>query len=1036
MKIETKLKDGNLYVRQNMEELPYWLGEGSAYDLETRKGHVQILRIEVKDSASRYDPSLVMNDTDGHFIQLLEDDGTEDPENHFLPQRHYTIGYIFNRLIEIEEAKKLEKVLAERIKRKFEHIDTLNGYAKGVSQTGNFILEGKIEDYKYNQSYLNVNDFDEEARRKEEMEELVQQTKLSTQIASDELTEAQLLDMAEFAKKKKLKPEDKRTFNRIAYGLFNHKGEYSEEVAIKVLDSIGGDGKYDKYIKAPSKLSTVLSFYYWIQDKGYQMNFVDRYFEGMTDEEVDIVKEDPIKIAQYIDSKDMCNIITNGYRYTLVESPTGSGKTTAVVEAGRNWMDGDINKRIFVFLLPTVSLVEQTAKDKKMGEGLFGRKSVPGVIVGNHFKTGYLQVAATYDKADAIMNYINLHHKDAEVLLVMDEAHKEVSDYDFRRSAIRAVAKAKENEQTVKFIGLSGTPQEIDKALYDQMVTFEPENKETIFKNLLVLEYSETKEFIQSTTKTIIKGIEEGRKSLVFIQNKDLLEDTKVALDKMGVKSSVIKSGIEEKEGKEIYGHLIDEQEFADGVEVLLSTNFIADGINILNDTDKYDVIIAPDRIKSPIFNLSQIKQMSNRLRNKYENLIIPLFVSETIEKERLEHDKLFGFETRFKKLNYKNKRAAQDLKERFGDRIDEYHPGELERALSLPWMNIYADNPFTDNEIGETTADLMKEYRYYINKPHSKPTRRSMDVTARVEEMQEALFTADRRANRKRVSKEQEDYYARFPSAFINALEDIFEAEAQHMFLHDYIEGISEDKQALIDNHFPEFEELRKATEKEKREKFEEVFTPKVFEQLYEDFVDNKRKIRKDTQTYREFEKLVSVIDMKVIEEHLPFADHNTILKIAKNTNNRNEQAKFKRRFYAKRRLDGFKTATEKTDTHKVIDMLKAYIDDEQYYTEDAKGELLLTNESLKKKIIPKILRKVNSKDNDITERKIIKILNDYFIFESVQVTINKKSVRGRRDIKLLSEESIANEYNADVIDIRKAYKEFIFDLEQKNAA
>src|SRR5699024_2833981 len=319
---------------------------------------------------------IVMNDTNGHFIQLLEGDGDIIIENDFNIQRRYVVGYILNHLVEIEEAIRIEKHLIERIDRKFPH-QAMGGFSKGLTRKGNLILRGKIDDYKYNQGFLKVDSFNEEAQRQEELEHLISNTRLSSHLAYREVKEAELEDMIKFVRKNKLKAKGK-DFHRIAYGMFNHNCEFTNQMAVKVLNAIGGDGNYNSYVYAPYKRSSPASFYKWISDHGYKFSFMDRYYEAMTDEKVNVVREEPISIERFInelgDNAYIYNVIKNDFRNVLISSPTGSGKTSAIVEAAKMWMDEDIDNHYFLFLLPTIALVEQTAKGKKMGEGLAKRR--------------------------------------------------------------------------------------------------------------------------------------------------------------------------------------------------------------------------------------------------------------------------------------------------------------------------------------------------------------------------------------------------------------------------------------------------------------------------------------------------------------------------------------------------------------------------------------------------------------------------------------------------------------------------------------
>lgn len=1018
-------KGSEFIISNDMEQLVESLNNGVAYDLETQKGYTQILRIEIKDAISRHEPQLVMNDTNGHFIQLLEGDGDLIIENDFNTQRHYVVGYIFEHLVEIEEAMRIEKHLIERIDRKFPH-QAMGGFSKALTRKGNMILKGKVEDYKYNQGFLKVDDFTEEAQRQEELDHLIRNTRLSSHLAYREVKEAELEDMIKFVRKNKLKAKGK-DFHRIAFGMFNHNCEFTDQMAVKVLNAIGGDGNYNSYVYAPYKKSSPASFYKWISDHGYKFSFMDRYYEAMTDEEVNIVREEPISIKRFINELDIYEAIKNSFRNILISSPTGSGKTTAIVAAAKMWMDEDIDNHYFLFLLPTIALVEQTAEGKEMGEGLAKRRVAKKVMINNLVDIGYNAVAGTYDKAQTYIDEINLEHPNAKILVVVDEAHKEVSDYYFRRPAISSVAKVKEHEQVFKFIGLSGTPQEIDKAGYDQLVTFELSKKEAVFKNLVTPIYNESKEFLSIVTRIINREVKSGRKVLLFLQRKVLLEDIKKSLDRLNVKSVLVRADLKTDEEKEAYDYLIEKEKFSKEFDVFLSTNFIADGVNVLNESDKYSVIIAPERSKSQIFNLSQIKQMSNRLRYTYENLIIPIFIGKEFEKERLEHDEPFGFETRFNKLMHIYQAAANDLRERFGDRLDEYQPSDIERMMGLPWVNDFKDTIIED--IG--AANLMKMYRHYTNRPLLGVSKYVYEKFEAIRLMQEILFTVDRRTIRKKVSLEQEEYYKFFPMAFIRALEDILEGEAIQVDVDDFLANVNLDASALIDMTLAEREEMRKEKELELREAVEDNFTTDLYDEIVREYKENGNRFLKDSPLFTEMEEKFAPMHLQTIENHIEFSDYDVMLNVLKRTDNKNKQSHFKKRLRNKHNLEEFDKATEKTVEHRILEAIKRIIADEKNYIADAKGRNILDNRMYEKEVGLLI-----ADDKDILKKsQVDNVFKDYFMFETTRATINGDSVRGKINIELIDDENIANEFGVKVIDIQKAYREYIYNRYQTPA-
>src|SRR5699024_5662074 len=106
--------------------------------------------------------------------------------------------------------------------------------------------------------------------------------------------------------------------------------------------------------------------------------------------------------------------------------------------------------------------------------------SVRVILKENKESIGYNIVTGTYDKAAHFIKEVS-NNKEAKAMIIADEAHKEVSDYFFRKRAIKGLFDLREHPQVAKFIALSGTPQEIDKDNYDYMVKFELMNDEPVF---------------------------------------------------------------------------------------------------------------------------------------------------------------------------------------------------------------------------------------------------------------------------------------------------------------------------------------------------------------------------------------------------------------------------------------------------------------------------------------------------------------------------------------------------------------------------
>ena len=131
------------------------------------------------------------------------------------------------------------------------------------------------------------------------------------------------------------------------------------------------------------------------------------------------------------------------------------------------------------------------------------------------------------------------------------------------------------------------------------------------------------------------------------------------------------------------------------------------------------------------------------------------------------------------------------------------------------------------------------------------------------------------------------------------------------------------------------------------------------------------------------------------------------------------------------KHNLEEFDKATEKTVEHRILEAIKRIITDEKNYIADAKGRNILDNRMYEKEVGLLI-----ADDKDILKKsQVDNVFKDYFMFETTRATINGDSVRGKINIGLINDESIADEFGVKVIDIQKAYREYIYNRYQTPA-
>src|SRR5699024_5106581 len=119
--------------------------------------------------------------------------------------------------------------------------------------------------------------------------------------------------------------------------------------------------------------------------------------------------------------------------------------------------------------------------------------------------------------------------------------------------------------------------------------------------------------------------MEKGNKVLAYVNNKKAIDNIAQVLKKQRIKVGAITSETtRQAENESTYKYLVKNERFPNGVDVILATVAIADGINILNENSHYVCMISPHYSLSKLFDLATIKQAVNRFRNPYEKIVIP----------------------------------------------------------------------------------------------------------------------------------------------------------------------------------------------------------------------------------------------------------------------------------------------------------------------------------------------------------------------------------------------------------------------------
>lgn len=349
-----------------------------------------------------------------------------------------------------------------------------------------------------------------------------------------------------------------------------------------------------------------------------------------------------IKINQFLSAEDVRGILKSKLKI-LLDSPTGSGKTTALLTACKEFSKLDEQMYFYLFAVPTTFLVDQLSHKHGI-LGVQGGMNQIGKMINNRIQIGERCFITTYDKAKDTIHYIQQSAGfQANFTLIVDEVHKTVYDYNYRTKALDSLFSLFNLAETV--VGVSGTPDDVLHSMFDKRVFVENGNRKSPCRDFVTYQYSGEKSKAsqkKALQQVLLERANAGFKLLVFIQNKKYVKEINDWLVSNGIKSDFLDS--QTKQG-ETYQYIKEKACFPPGVNVIISTSVAADGLSIENKTN-YECIIVHTSF-SVLSNPSLIKQMSNRFRNPYKRFSLFMEKSEELGVRPLNIDKTFNVHIR-----------------------------------------------------------------------------------------------------------------------------------------------------------------------------------------------------------------------------------------------------------------------------------------------------------------------------------------------------------------------------------------------------
>ncbi|MGH2117096.1 DEAD/DEAH box helicase family protein [Aerococcus sp. L_32] len=809
-----------------------------------------LIVIDVDDDFSEYDPHEVFensNASGGYFTfshQTIS-------EHSLRPQNAYRLIFELSEPVKNQLAEYIETRLIEELKSKFPRIALMEMADIEPTLSKQFIFGSRNKDIYYNPiNVIDVEPYKDEFKSFEDLRVFEKMLTNQSRYQQAPVTSQEYIAMAEFYGK---------NGSQLDYGQWisttlgiahsSKMGLLDETSAVRAMQAFDADNHeleyyqkiYDKADETKPNASTIASLVYHAKKAGYKSSKEFKYNNPPIDEnELKTALKD-IHVDRQLQQEQLMDIIQDGHKNVLLNSPTGSGKTTATVNALKRYLDTNVDAVAYI-AMPSKVLAEQTASNHNLGRAFIGRLNIQNVIHQNLAKTKMKLFVGSYDKTKKVIQ--NLHADGKDVILVVDEIHKFVSDYSYRSKAINEVLDVAKQDN-VKMIGLSGTPEILDYSEFDAIYNVIQQNAIKPYSKIDFAIYQDAKSFESETTALIFNEVKKGNKVLAFVNNKNAIKNIDSVLTKRGIKVGTITSETtRQAESESTYKYLVKNERFPNGVDVILATVAIADGINILNENAHYVCMISPHYSLSKLFDLATIKQAVNRFRNHYDKIIIPMFVKKDMDKDekeggdpsRLKRYKAFNLEYRYKTLVEQSEGIQRYLKDRFYDQVHTYTPSLFERLTgfrSRVYQQSEADKEFIK-------IALMEE-----QKKNARPQLPyDENAVLELERMRESLFDIDYRYLRKEATTAMNDYYSYFPRAFITQVTRYLEVDSDTFFASEYIKD--NDASSEIDQNFKAIHKEILKSEKKKAENVAEILSEPLFVKLQREYFET-NKIEED---------------------------------------------------------------------------------------------------------------------------------------------------------------------------------------------
>lgn len=307
-------------------------------------------------------------------------------------------------------------------------------------------------------------------------------------------------------------------------------------------------------------------------------------------------------------------------QHLLINSQTGSGKTTSLMNAALNLANSH-SSEFYIFTAPTINLCEQVFKDHPTGTLLLtGKIKKKSELIEQHVNQGKRVFICTYDQVTMLINQLKTLGKTMQFNLIVDEYHRLISDYseNYRKKTMAELFKMQKKAKSL--IALSGTPQLILLEHFNCIIEVERQNKKS-FQEFAFVPFPKEASLKESLLTYIYNRVNNGYKILVYLQSIKINEQLVSKFQENGI--SAINIDAFSKKENEAYQSIINNACLPENHDVIMSTSLLSEGVSInIKEDDKIEVIVVVHK-DSRFFNPFVIEQISHRIRQPYERLSI-----------------------------------------------------------------------------------------------------------------------------------------------------------------------------------------------------------------------------------------------------------------------------------------------------------------------------------------------------------------------------------------------------------------------------